>query len=132
MNRETRVLFLILVAIAINRLCSLLPSGVYFDPFPLYDLVYNGEIVGINLQAYCYAITVHLSIIIMLFAFREALPQLSTVFLLLIGIEFLSLADFFIIYEQRLFYLGKYPVEFTDFKILSYAIVILLWKDGKL
>jgi hypothetical protein len=109
-----------------------LPSGVYFDPFPLYDLVYNGENVGINLQAYCYAITVHLSIIIMLFAFREALPKLSTVFLLLIGIEFLSLADFFIIYEQRLFYLGKYPVEFTDFKILSYAIVILLWKDGKL
>ncbi len=128
---------MILVAISVDRLCTLLPAGIYFDPFPFYDLIYTypdgTTFNGINLQSYCKGITVHASWIILLFAFRVVMPPLCfRVLTVMIVIEFLSLADFFLIYEQYLFKLGHYPVEFTDFRILGHATAILLWKTGKL
>ena len=115
-----KILFLVLAAIALNRLCSLLPTGVYFDPFPLYDQ-------SINLQSYVYFISVHVSIILLWFAFRmdEKVKDIFTKFIIL---EFFSLADFFIIYEHPCFYIGKYGVEFTDPKILLYTYYIIRWK----
>lgn len=130
-------MFLVLVAIAIDRLCTLLPSDIYFDPFPLYDMIYcyaddDCRNIGINLQAYVKAITVHAAIIIFLFAIKTGLPQLARPLKISIIIEFLSLADYFILYEQTLFDLGTYHVEFTDFRIFGHAITILLWKSGRL
>lgn len=137
MNTEAKILVLVLVAIAIDRLCTFLPSGLYFDPFPLYDLIYcyapdDCQNVGINAQAYCKAITVHLSWIMFLFTVRLARPQLSKTLLVMGVIEVLSLADFFIIYEQPFFNIGNYHGEFTDIRILGHIITIVLWKTGRL
>lgn len=132
MSRHLKILILILFAVGVNRICSLVPSAYYFDPFPFYDLVYYGENVGINMQAFCYALTVHISFLLILIAFREALPHMAMVFTLFAILELLSVADFLLIYEQALFRIGKWGVEFTDFKIIAYGTIIILWKTGRL
>lgn len=137
MDRLTKVVFIILVAFSLDRLCTLVPGHIFInDPFPFFDLsyIYEGtEYHSISLQAYVKAVTTHISWIILLFAFRKALPvSMERLLLYMIGIEFLSLADFFLLYEQPIFKVGAYRVEFTDFKILGHATAILLWKTGRL
>lgn len=135
-------IWLILFAVTINRFCSWLPSNVYFDPFPFYNIMYKGENVGINLQSYVYMIAIHFSIIaIWLFCMFE-MPQyklnrinyrwITSIFSLFFILEVGSLIDFLLIYEHAIFHLGFYPVEFTDFKLILYTSIIILWKHGKL
>jgi hypothetical protein len=137
MDRLSKIMYLILVAIALDRVCTLLPGHIFInDPFPLYDLTYTIDGVEyhvISLQAYVKAVTVHLSWIILLIGFKLALHvKMEQLLIWMITIEIMSLADFLLIYEQGLFYVGNYHVEFTDFRILGHAICIILWKMGKL
>lgn len=126
-----KTLWFILISVGINRLCTIVPEGVYFDPFPLYDMidVRTGQNVGINLQSYVYFITVHLSVIILWAGLILVRWKLSGLFYDLMVVEVFSLIDFFIIYEHPWFHIGSYGVEFTDIKILAYAI--LLWRTGR-
>lgn len=117
-------LWWILFGIAINRFCSLLPSGIYFDPFPFYDLVLNGQNVGINAQSYAYFLLNHIGIIAIWFGLSLSV---DSIFFKFMWIEILSLGDFLLRYEQAWFHIGSYGVEFTDAKILMYAYFILRW-----
>lgn len=120
---ERRFLWFVLVGVGLNRLCSILPVGVYFDPFPLYEL-------QINLQSYVYFITVHLGVIATWYGIYQLRNRLSDIFYKFIVIEIVSLIDFLLIYEHPWFHLGSYGVEFTDAKILLYAYFILKWKTS--
>lgn len=141
MTKASVGLILIFTAISIDRLCSHLPSNPYFDPFPFYDLMYcypdTHECVnrGVNVQYYCKAITNHAGLIMIMFAFRALMStftqSFSRLFIAFAVIEFLSLADFLLIYEQSFFSLGNYPVEFTDFKIIGYLLSIIAWRTLK-
>lgn len=117
---DRKVLWLILVAVSMNRLCSLLPESIYFDPFPAYDL-------QITLQTYVYFITSHLSIILIWLALWRRSDNLSKIFYNFMVIEIFSLVDFLVIYEHPIFHLGTYGVEFTDIKIILYSIFIIKW-----
>ncbi len=138
MGRYTTAAFLVLIAIAFDRACTLwfIPIGYYCDPFPFFDPIYyigDTEVVGINIQYYIKAISVHATIIGLILSARKAAPLFMARFFAVCAIvEVLSLLDFLLIYEQGLFYIGKYHVEFTDFRILGHATAILLWKTGKL
>lgn len=137
MTHVTKALIYILTAISIDRLCGLIPSRwSSFDPFPFYDLIYKGENVGIHPQYYVKAITVHIGWGLFMLAFRELSLMFSTtlhrLFIAFLVIECLALADFLLLYEQPFFNIGLYRVEFTDFKILGYAISIYLWRTVKL
>ncbi len=120
--KDSKFLWLILVSVAINRICTIMPVGVYFDPFPLYDL-------QINLQSYIYFITVHLSIMIVWMALTQMESKFSALFNTFFIIEVLSLIDFFLIYEHPWFHIGSYGVEFTDLKILLYTYFIIKWNN---
>lgn len=119
--RYRKILIIVLAAVAINRLCSLLPTGIYFDPFPLYEQ-------SINLQSYVYFACVHVSIILIWIAFRMTEEKFRDIFSKFIILEVVALADYFIIYEHPWFHIGSYGVEFTDAKILLYAYYIIRWK----
>jgi len=126
-----KTLWLILVAVALNRACSLLPTGIYFDPFPLYDIIdpITGQNVGINLQSFAYMIANHLTIMVLWYGFILVRWKYSTLFYNLLVIELFSLIDFFVIYEHYWFKIGWYPLEFTDIKLAAYAFCI--WKTGR-
>lgn len=128
--REDRIfLLLILCAIALNRVCSALPSYVFFDPFPLYDILdKDGVNVGISLQSFAFIIAGHLQTILTWVAFRRIAEKFRDIFAKFITLEVVSLADFFIIYEHPWFHIGSYGVEFTDPKIFLYAYYIIRWK----
>lgn len=126
-------LWLILFSVAINRLCSFpIFLGIYFDPFPFYDLIYQGENVGINLQSYIYMFANHLSIMAIWLFCRFELPKYALIFTLFFILEVGSLIDFILIYEHPIFHFGWYGVEFTDIKLILYTSLIILWKHGKL
>lgn len=128
MESNKNLLF-ILAALVMNRLCSLLPAYVFFDPFPFYDIMYNGQNVGISLQSYIYFIGNHLMIIfIWLFCLTE-LPKFRGILYWFFILEIFSLIDFFLIYEKPWFHLLGYGVEFTDFKLILYAYAILKWRQ---
>lgn len=121
-----KFLWFVLLGVAINRLCSILPEDWYFeDPFLLYDL---GE--PFQVQAYVYMITIHLGIISTWYGFYILKNQYSNIFWHFLIIEIASLIDFILIYEHPWFYIGNYGVEFTDFKILLYAYYILRWNGN--
>jgi hypothetical protein len=136
MDRITKAVILLFIAAAVDRSCTLFPSDVYADPFLFYDMKYEcGGVVyeGVNLQYIAKAVSVHARNIIALFAVLLLIPQnVHRLIAVFIALECLSVADFFIIYEQSFFSIGKYPVEFTDFKILGYALSLIAWKTGKL
>lgn len=119
---DRKFLFVILTSVAINRLCSLLPTGVMFSPFPLYDM-------QISLQSYVYFISTHLSIMLVWMALSQWPNKFSSIFNTFFKIEVLSLIDFFLIYEHPWFHIGTYGVEFTDIKILLYTYFILRWNN---
>jgi hypothetical protein len=119
---DRKFLWLILVSVAINRLCTLLPTGILFSPFPLYEM-------QISLQSYVYFITVHLSIMIIWMALSQLESKFSSIFHSFFKIEVLSLIDFFLIYEHPWFHIGSYGVEFTDIKILLYTYFIFRWNS---
>lgn len=118
-----KFLWWVLVGVGINRLCSILPAGVFFDPFPLYD-------VEISLQTYVYFITVHLGVMATWYGFYLLKNEYSNIFWHFLIIEAASLLDFFLIYEHPWFHIGNYGVEFTDAKILLYAYYILRWNGS--
>lgn len=129
MARTFKLLWLIPVAILLNRICTIVPAYYYFDPFPLHDIVnQDGEKIGITLQSYIYFIAIHLAWIILWV--REILGKQMhyQVFYSFLGIEILSLLDFLVRYEQPLFDIGNYHVEFTDFKVLMYTLTLITWK----
>lgn len=139
MGRLTKAILIVLIAIAIDRLCTLpfIPSNLYVDPFPFYDPIYrfdDGNVIrGINFQYLVKAVTERIGSVLYLCGFLIALPLVTKrLFSAMIVIQSLALADFFLLYEQSFFSLGNYPVEFTDFRILGHATCILLWKTGKL
>ena len=136
MDNVTKAIILIFIAAAVDRSCTLFPSDVYYDPFLFYDMRYSCDGIvyeGVNLQYIAKAVSVHARNIIGLFAILLLIPtnahRLIAVF---ITLEFMSVADFFIIYEQSFFSIGKYAVEFTDFKIIGYSISIIAWKIQRL
>ena len=120
-----RFLWWILVGISINRVCSIIPADWYFeDPFLLYDM---GR--PIQVQAYVYFITTgHLPFIATWYGFYSLRSDYSPIFYKFIAIELFYLADYILIYEHPWFHLGNYGVEFTDARILLYAISIGTWK----
>lgn len=117
------ILWIILVSIGLNRLCSILPWDIYLNPFPLYEL-------KISLQAYCFFITNHLAFIGIWYSQVLRRDRLSDIFQKFMIIEIASLLDFILIYEHPWFYLGSYGVEFTDAKILLYTYFILKWNNS--
>jgi len=130
MDRVFKYLWLIPLAIFFNRITSLLPEYVFIDPFPMYDIVDQyGQPEGITLQGYAYMIGIHFAWLI-LWA-REIIKKddYSVLFKWFFVIEFLSLLDFVIRYEQAFLMIGFYPVEFTDFKLAGYVFCIALFKQ---
>lgn len=122
---DRRILYWLLACIGINRLCSLVPGGIVFDPFPFYD-------IDISIQYYIYAISQHLIAMVLMFILASnTTERLGELFAKFFWLETLSLIDFFLIYEHPIFYVGNYGVEFTDFKIIIYAYLILTWKTKK-
>jgi len=144
MGRITKAIFIVFIAIAIDRLCTLpiFPPEKYVDPFPFFDPTYTFEskcpgetytIHGVSLQYIVKATTERVAGILYLCAFLIALPMVTNrLFKVMIVIQSLALADFFLLYEQSLFDIGEYHVEFTDFRIFGHAIAIILWKMGRL
>lgn len=122
-------LWLVLAAVSINRICSapFIPD-IRFDPFPLYDIMYEGENVGISLGSFIYIIAIHCAWLILWIREIRKKDETSILFYRFFAIECVSLIDFFIIYEHAWFYIGNYGVEFTDIKILLYSYFILTWK----
>jgi|SRR5688572_763632 len=116
-------LWWILVGVAINRACSILPVGVYFDPFPLYEM-------EISLQTYVYMITIHLAVMATWYGLTTLKNEYREIFKTFLIIELASLIDFFLIYEHPWFHIGNYGVEFTDAKILLYSYYILRWNGN--
>lgn len=132
MDKWKTVIILLVVAAGIDRLCTLVPSDIYYDPFLLYDMRYECDGVvydGVNLQYIVKAVSVHARNIMGIIACWVLAPaELRRLLLVFAFFELLSVADFFIIYEQSFFSIGKYNVEFTDFKIIGYATATYLWK----
>jgi len=123
---------MILLAVSVNRLCSLpfVPEYFYFDPFLFYDIVdKDGVNVGISLRSFIYMVTIHFAWILLWVREIRLKNSTSELFKCFLYIEALSLIDFFLIYEQSWFSIGLYNVEFTDFKIIMYAISIIKWNS---
>lgn len=134
MSNEAKFLWLLFVAVGINRLCAVPPAYHYFDPFLLYDILdKDGNNVGISYQSYAYAALNHISAVLFLWAPHFILKR-DDIKILLYNfrcIEFVSILDFGIRYEHPWFYIGNYGVEFTDAKIILWFIYIVRWKIGK-
>ena len=121
-----KFLWLVLVGVAINRLCSILPSEWYFeDPFLLYDYGRPFQV-----QAYVYMITIHIGVIATWYGFYQLKNEFSKIFCNFLIIEIVSLVDFILIYEHPWFHICDYGVEFTDAKILLYAYYIIRWNGN--
>jgi len=123
----------IMLAVFINRFCTILPKGIYIHPFPLFDNFYvkiEGKLVdiGINLQSYAYFMLNHISLILIWIFCMFEIPKFSLLFRAFLILEVLSLLDFLIRYEQPIFNFWLWPVEFTDIKLFLYATLIILWK----
>lgn len=130
---ERKLLYWILIAFFLNRLCSALPSYVYFDPFPFYDLLNKyQQNVGITLQSYVYFITDHVKIMLIMLFCAYVLPgKFQRLFVIFFWFECFSLVDFLLIYEQPIAYIGSYGIEFTDIKLIFYTTAVILWSHGK-
>ena len=139
MSKEAKVVLMVFLAVALDRLCTLVPSGIYFDPFPFYDLTYcdpcTGKCanVGINMQYFCKAITVHIGWVLFMVAFSCAFESTKKLFLLFAFLEALSIIDFWLIYEQAFYRLPGIAIELTDIKnVILYPAGIYLWKTHRL
>lgn len=125
MEGRERSLFWLLGAVGINRLCSLVPAYVYFDPFPFYNILdAEGNNVGLTVQSYIYGISTHaivMALIHLLAVFSSA--KYWQLFTILFVLECASLIDYILIYEHPFLY----KIEFTDIKIIIYTLVIIKW-----
>lgn len=128
---NSKLLYCLLGALGVNRLCSLVPAYHYFDPFPFYEIVdANGVEIGITVQSYIYGISVHLFVMILFYLLVQiSNNKLFYLFGTLFWLEVLSLVDYLLIYEHPIFHLGSYGVEFTDFKIILYTYFIIRWNQ---
>lgn len=124
-----KVLYWLLGAIAINRLCSLVPKYVYIDPFPFYTILdKNGNEIGITLQSYIHGISMHLIVMVLMFLLSSiAKYDLGKLIAKFFWLEVLSLLDYFLIFEHPIFNV-LWGIEFTDFKLAFYSYFILTWK----
>ena len=130
-DRVFKYLWLIVLAVVWNRLCSMpfIPEYVFIDPFPFYTILdKNGDPEGITIQGYLYMAGIHLGWITLWV--REILrkDKYSSLFIAFLIIEIMSLLDFMLRYEQAFFDLGFYTFEFTDIKIGLYILSIYAWK----
>lgn len=119
---ESRILYWLLFAIAINRACSLVPD-VYFDPFIFYD-------IQISVGYYIYAISQHTIVLVLIYLLGHfTAGNIYKLMFKLFWLEVLAVIDFILIYEHPIFYLWSYGVEFTDFKIILYTYFIIRWNQ---
>ncbi len=119
-----KALYCLLLAIGLNRACSLAPDYT-FDPFPFYD-------IQISVGYYIYAISNHAFVMILFYLLATVASSINFyLFVQLFWLEVLSLVDFFLIYEHPIFYLWGYGVEFTDIKIIIYVILIIKWQRAQ-
>lgn len=131
--KDSRLIFIIVTAIFLNRLCSWAPESIRFDPFLFYDIVNKkGENIGIGLQSYIYCLCYHLFILSVWFFNIHRTGKLHTLFIYFFLIEVLSLIDFLLIFEHSFMSIGFWNVEFTDFKLIAYTSISILWSHGKL
>lgn len=116
---------------AIDRFCTAVSPNIYIDPFLFYDISFQcGDVVynGINLQYLVKALSVHISVILLIMALYCVAPAMRKALKFSIIVEVLGIVDFLLIYEQSFFSW----VEFTDIRILAHGLIIGLWKSGKL
>lgn len=119
------------MSIVWNRLCSLpfIPEYRFIDPFPMYTILdKNGDPEGITIQGYLYMIGIHFGWITLWIWEVLKKDNYFPLFCGFIVIEFLSLLDFVIRYEQAFFDVGFYTFEFTDIKIGMYILAIWIFK----
>lgn len=117
---NSKVLFWLLFAIGMNRACSIVPD-MFFDPFPFYDIT-------ISVSFYIYVISNHCFILILFYLLTQtAMGEMFRIMVVFFWLQFLSLLDFILIYEHPIFYVGRYGVEYTDFKVLMYTYLIIRW-----
>jgi len=124
-------LLIILIALGLDRFCTIVSPSIYIDPFVFYDMRFEcGDVVyeGVNLQYVVKAVSVHLMVIMFMWSLRITVPSMNKALKFSQIVEWCGLADFFLIYEQAIF--G--PVEFTDIRILLHGVIFLLWITGRL
>lgn len=125
--KQVDSLLFLLSAIILNRITDLLPDR-YVSPFPFHKIMYQGHEFGISIQNYCYYIDLHL-IFIMFWNFcYKRLPAMAQLFYIYRAIEIIGLFDFMLIYEKPFMHIGSYGLEITDFRILIYFALYILWK----
>ena len=131
MRNEAKAFLIILIALGLDRFCTIVSPSIYVDPFIFYDMRFECDGVvyeGVNLQYVVKAVSVHLLVIMFMWSFRIVVPSMNKALKFSQIVEWCGLADFFLIYEQAIF--G--PVEFTDIRILLHGVIFLLWRIGKL
>lgn len=116
-GKEANRLFLILTAVSLNHLTGLFPEHK-ISPFPFYS-------IEIGVQFYVYFLFVHFSIILVWWFIWLSVKGLRSLFYCFIAIELVSLLDYLLIYEKAWFIWLGYKVQFTDFKIILYGILIV-------
>jgi len=126
------ILLLLLTILACNRVTSWIPAYKAIYPFPFYRILdENGNEVGITIQSYFFMLCGHALMIAFWYYCQKKEPDRKWLFRRYKIIEWLSLFDFFLIYEQS-FYPNKiYNVEFTDFRILFYFYFYIRWNLKK-
>jgi hypothetical protein len=118
---ESRAIYCLLLAIGLNRACSLVPDYT-FDPFLFYD-------IQISVGYYIYALSNHCFVMILFYILAAVSSRMYQLMAQFFWLEVLSLVDFILIYEHPIFYICGYGVEFTDLKIILYVILIIQWKN---
>lgn len=131
-NSRDALLFII-ISLCINRFTDWFPKYWYVKPFPFYQIVNKDGIeTGITFQNYYFDITLQLSIILFWNTLMQLVPNRRKLFSIYRFVEILALIDYVLIYEKPFLNIGFYGVEFTDFRILTYAGFYILWKRSAL
>lgn len=122
----------LLFAFILNRITDWLPE-TYIDPFPFYDIMYEGENIGLSWQSYFYFIDLHIIFIAFWHYCYKTKPSMSPLFFFYRAVEVVALIDFLLIYEKPFWYITHngavlYGLEFTDIKIAAYFGLYILWK----
>jgi len=120
-------LIFLLSAVTLNRITDWLPQS-HINPFPFYNIVYNGQKIGLSWQSYFYFIDLHLIMILFWNYCFKRMAKMAQLFYFYRAVEIVALFDFLLIYEKPFMYIGHYGLEFTDFRVLIYFALYILWK----
>lgn len=130
--RTNLLLIALLAGVFCNRLCDAVPSDIRIDPFPFYDIIVDGENIGIDLQSLVYIIAYHFTIIGFWVFGLHMIPRMRGLFILFLWLEVGSFVDLWLFYEHPFIRTNIFSIEFTDIKLLFYALFTVLWRYGKL